>query len=310
MSRSHAKAPTLSIVAIVAAIVGCAAPAAQESLASADTSAAPSVTASPSGAPEATAPSPTATSEPTASPAGSLAFEAPEDILPPWAFVEVAVDNLQLRARPGLSAPVVGTAPAGQRYQIFDEFGPVVVDGLDWYRLPTMGEAVIWAAAGSGADRYLELVPPVCPPDADLLLASVVLMTQWEHLACFGDRSLTFEGTHGCAGCGGTTAGDFEPGWLAFPMNFDLLWSDYGAQSGGLPLEMRIAPDSGLERPPHGAIVRVTGHFNDARSATCSMSTFEGEQATPVDSRTAELLCRERFVVDSFEIVGTDPNFP
>ena len=73
---------------------------------------------------------------------------------------------------------------------------------------------------------------------------------------------------------------------------------------------MRIPPESGLERPEQGSIVRVTGHFSDPASSTCSMSTFDGEQAIPVDSRTAEVLCRERFVVDGFDVLGTDPDFP
>jgi hypothetical protein len=127
-------------------------------------------------------------------------------------------------------------------------------------------------------------------------------------LACFGDRPLTVEGTYGCAGCGGTFVGDFEPMWLAYPLTGHLLWGDY--ESRGLLVEMRVAPDSGIEPPAQGSIVRVTGHFSDPRSTTCSMTTFVGERASPVDPRTAELYCRERFVVDTFEVLGTDPDFP
>src|SRR5688572_3509021 len=133
-------------------------------------------------------------------------------------------------------------------------------------------------------------------------------MTPWEHLACFGDRWLTFEGTFGCAGCGGAAPGEFEPAWLAYPLSFDWLFPDYASGPGYL--ELRFAPDSNLGLPAQGSIVRVTGHFNDPRSATCKMSPFEGEQATQVDSRLAELTCRERFVVDGFDVIGTDPDFP
>ena len=283
-------------------IAGCAGPAARGTQAASNTA-----TASTGTTPSVSPTTPSTTPLPTGTAAPSLAFEVPADFLPPWAFVEVAVDNLQLRAEPGLSAAVVGTAPAGQRYQIAYEFGPVVVDGLDWYRLATMGDAVIWAAAGSGADRYLELVPPDCP-EADPDLSAAILIAQWDRLACFGDRSLTFEGTYACQGCGGTSAGDFNPWWLAYPLNFDLLWPNYQSRTGYL--EMRIPPESGLERPEHGSIVRVTGHFSDPASSTCSMSTFDGERAFPVDSRTAEVLCRERFVVDGFDVLGTDPDFP
>ncbi len=73
---------------------------------------------------------------------------------------------------------------------------------------------------------------------------------------------------------------------------------------------MRVAPDSGLEIPADGSIVRVTGHYSDPASTTCSMATFDGELAIAVDPRTAELYCREQFVVDSFEVIGTDADFP
>jgi len=73
---------------------------------------------------------------------------------------------------------------------------------------------------------------------------------------------------------------------------------------------LHIAPDSGLALPEGGSIVRVTGHFIDPASTTCSMSLPDGEQSKPADPRTAELYCREQFVVDSFEVIGTDPAFP
>ena len=165
----------------------------------------------------------------------------------------VVVDALQIRAEPGLNATVHATARAGEEFLVID--GPEVVDGLDWYRLFLIPDAVTWAAAGSGADRYLELVQPDCP-EADPDLAAVVLMTPWERLACFGDRSLTFEGTFGCHGCGGMAVGNFEPAWLAYPMNFDWLFPDYASSSGYL--ELRFAPDLNIELPAQGSIVRVT----------------------------------------------------
>ena len=55
--------------------------------------------------------------------------------------------------------------------------------------------------------------------------------------------------------------------------------------------------------------MRLTGHFSDPASTTCTISTFVGEQATAVDQRTAELYCREQFVLDALEVIGTDPNY-
>jgi hypothetical protein len=245
-----------------------------------------------------------ATTEPSATPV-TLAFEPPDDILPPNSIVMVVVDELQLRGGPGLDAGVVGAARAGSRFFVLDVFGPVVADGLDWYRLTTAGDSVLWAAAGSGADRFLEVVPPDCP--AEPALANLInMLNEWDRLACFGDHPLTFDGTYGCPiGCGGTTPGVFEPMWLAFPSSLHLLGLEFPTSPGYL--EMRVAPDSELEIPMEGSIVRVTGHFSDPASASCKM-TFDDAMA--VDPRTAELRCRERFVVDAFEVIGTDPDAP
>ena len=100
-------------------------------------------------------------------------------------------------------------------------------------------------------------------------------------------------------------AGDFEPFWLAHPMVPMFLWADF--QAGVGPLPMRAPP--GFEPPALGSIVRVTGHFSDQASPTCTMSTFVGEQAIAVDQRTAELYCREQFVLDALEVIGTDPTY-
>jgi hypothetical protein len=58
-----------------------------------------------------------------------------------------------------------------------------------------------------------------------------------------------------------------------------------------------------------GSIVRVTGHFSDPASTTCTISTFDGGRAVAVDPRTAELFCRDQFVLDAVEVIGTDPTY-
>ncbi len=225
-------------------------------------------------------------------------------MLPPGSLVVVIVDALQLRAEPGLNAPVVATVSAGALFSVH-ALGPVMLDGLDWYRLGTAGDSVLWAAAGSGGDRYLELVPPDCPA-ADPDLATLSNMTKWDRLACFGDRSLSVVGTYGrTRHAVGAQPGTYEPIWLAASEPADILWVEWGIG----PLALHVAPDSGLAFPPEGSIVRVTGHFNDPASATCVVSAFDGEQVMALDPRTADLYCRERLVVDAFEVIGTDPNF-
>jgi hypothetical protein len=70
---------------------------------------------------------------------------------------------------------------------------------------------------------------------------------------------------------------------------------------------MRISPESELEIPAEGSTVRVTGHFSDPASTTCRIAISD---LMAVDPMIAELRCRERFVVDAFEVIGTDPDAP
>jgi len=262
---------------------------AQTSLASARPSASPTPTES-------------SASEPTGTPAPSLDYEAPEGILPPGSRVVVVVDLLQLRDKPGIDGPVVGTAPLGAQYfAIFP--GPMQVDGISWARLLALeGGYSAWAASGSGADRYLELVPPECP-SADPDLATLATMLAWDRLACFGNRSLTIEGTYGCPVCGGDHLGSYEPPWLAHPEALNQLWVEYPPISS---VEIYLPPDSGLTFPKLGSVMRVTGHFSDPVSTSCSITTGD---PLLVDATAAELHCREHFVVDAMEVTGTDPNY-
>ena len=156
--------------------------------------------------------------------APTLAFEAPDGILPPGSIVTVVVDQLQLRDEPGLAGAVQGTAYRGERFSVAGWFGPVVRDGLDWYRLgpATVGDIDAWAAAGSGADRYLEVVPPSCPSGDPDLATLINMASDWDRLACFGDRSLSFDATFGCGPCDGVIPGEFEPFWLAYPLSVSL----------------------------------------------------------------------------------------
>ncbi len=281
-------------------ITGCAAPVAEAP--SATAAATSSARASASEAPTSAEPTPTASSAPT------LAFEPPDGILPPNSIVRVVVDTLQLRTEPGLGAPVEGTALKGDQFSVAGWSGPVRRDGLDWYRLgpATVGDLDAWAAAGSGADSYLEVVRPECPvvdPDLSMLIS----MGSWDRLACFDDRSLTLEGTFGCGVCDGVYPGEFTPAWLAHPIAGNFLWAEFQAEAG--PLVIHVPPDSGVEIPTFGSIVRAFGHFSDPVSTSCSISTFDGEGPITVDPRTAELYCRERFVIDALEVIGTDPSY-
>ncbi len=270
---------------------------------------APSGTPGASETAEAT-PTPTPTPSPTPSPTLEprverpplFTFALPPGFLPPFSRV-VAVAPLAIRAEPGRNAALVATAPVGTILVVDSWFGPELVDGIHW-TLISVDDKHFWAAAILDGTRYLDIAPPRCPgfePD----LATLTSITAWEQLACFGDRSLTIVGTYGCPICGDLVPGSYAPAWLALPSLISYLGSD----STSPRLVLHFSPQSGLEPPPNASIVRVTGHFSDPASTTCRIARPDHELNDPIDPPTAELYCRERFVVDAYEVIGSDPDF-
>jgi hypothetical protein len=92
---------------------------------------------------------------------------------------------------------------------------------------------------------------------------------------------------------------------VAFPFSPAFLSLDASVRIG--PLAGRIAPD-GPAQPEQGAIVRAVGHFDDPAAAGCSVAP--GEPPVPLDGAAAALYCREQFVFEALEVIGTDPDFP
>jgi hypothetical protein len=257
--------------------------------------------------------------------APSPVVAAPEGILPPGSVARVLVDGLRIRHEPSTDATLIDELPSGQLIVVgfapsAGSWGPADAGGLAWYpvrrladltELPALPGGTLdlegefgWAAAGVDTGPYLELVPPRCP-QRPVDLATVEAMQPWEQLACFGNEQITLEGTFGCGGCGGLVPGTFEPEWLAHPLNVQLISVDPRTRLGPLTLHF---PPGGAEAPEPASIVRVIGHFDDAEAAGCSVAP--GEPPAPVNAETAELYCREQFVVESIEVTGTDPDFP
>jgi hypothetical protein len=278
----------------------------------------------------------TASLQPSASPAAaSPAPPTPptaitSQVFPPGAAIAVAVRELNLRETPSRSGKrvtilergdVLLISPADQRSF---GWGPVRAGGYRWYpvvvaagsgngQLPALPASPMdlgvdapvsgWVASDEGDTPFLVALPPRCPTTIDLV--NVQAMLPAERLACFGEP-ITLEGTFGCGGCGGAIAGEFRPAWLASPLNFDFLSVDVTQRFG--PVALHFHPD-GPSRPTPGSIVRVTVHVDDPRSTRCTMTEGDGADATKIDDRTAVLYCREQFVVDSYEVLGTDPDF-
>ena len=306
--------------------------------------ASPSESGSPSAEPEPSE-SPTEEPDPTATPSASPApseqadspyrdpvVAAPDGVLPPGGVVRVVADAIRVREQPMRSSAEQATVARGELLVVgptfgYGLFGPEVADGYTWYPVGTLGTDELpepggaplefaargWVAIGDGESEWVELLDPRCTDDeASLELLSS--LTEWERLACYGDAQITFEGVLGCGGCGGMMPGTFTPEWLAFPMNMDFISVEPQELIG--PMALRWSPD-GQERPDTNGvapILRVTGHFDDAAADGCSMvfltDTFGVRKETEVDPAISELFCREQFVVESYEIIGEDEDFP
>jgi hypothetical protein len=307
----YARTLMIAVAAITGlAVGGCVAPASSPA-----SSAGP--TAGPAASGTATlAPSDDVSAGPTGSPAG----EVPTPSLQPNIVVRIAVAVLNVREEPMTASKVVGAMRQGD-YAILQGDFRAQSDGYAWYHvlggldevpeLPTPpyspeNDLSGWMAVDNGSTLFVSLVAPRCP--SDITLANVSGMLAGERLACFGGRTITLEGTYGCGGCGGTNGGTFDPEWLATPLSPGFLTVDPSVGRG--PLVAYFPPN--VAAPAQGAIVRVHGHFDDPRAATCKVSVVVGpatDLLTPVPPDDAVLYCRQRFVVESFEVLGTDPRF-
>ncbi len=203
-------------------------------------------------------------------------------------------------------------------------YGPVEADGYTWFMfvrfkglrdslpaLPALapnpeGDLTGWIAVGGASDAFVAALPARCPTTLDL--ASIEGMLPGEQLVCLGSRALTLEGTYGCDGCGGTNPGEYVPQWLAYPESWDFL--SVSVQDGPGSFALRFPPD--VPRPPAASVIRVRGHFDDARAATCSISVSSSDDgplgSLPADQ--ASLYCRQQFVVTDYDVLGIDPSFP
>jgi hypothetical protein len=312
----HAAMRRLTVLAALTAIllVGC----------QGGTTGSASPSASPSGssaASQAASPSAEASAPPESN--ETIERSTTDGILPPESLALVMVDNLRVRGEPSLAGPILHSFDTGTRITVVGNpsfLGPVVADGYDWYLVvhrtdenDPSTEILGWAAAGDPATPFLATLKPRCDRPAD------VLLTAYEQLACYGDAPLTLEGTYGCGGCGGFAPGTFEPGWLANPISppFSVLTAKPGKGIGRI--DIHVPPEllaNFFEYPVEGSIIRVVGHFDDPAATTCQI--IPGDQVTPggvgpgvpADSRAAIMYCRERFVVDSYVPIGTDPSYP
>lgn len=239
--------------------------------------------------------------------------------------MRVTVAELNLREQPSATARKLGLAKKNAVFVVAD--WPVEGDGFMWYRghqidLPAAGvlpqlpdpyfvaiEATEgWLAAGTETNPFLMPIAPRCP-DAPSL-ENLHGMLDSEMLACFGSSSIAIQGTFGCPGCGGTSDGLFTPDWLAGPL--DAFYLSATGTEFESPLALR-APPSLPKLPADGSILEVQGHFDDPAAHACSIAlppiTNPDGLPAQIDARAALDYCRVQFVIEYFEVLGTDPTF-
>jgi hypothetical protein len=320
----------IAVGALIAALAACQ-PSITSTAGSGDPNASgsPAATSAPASlAPASVAPSVAPTPAPTVVPPSPTPAVGTLSILPPGSAIEVRVSELNLRKKPSTGAARVEVLERGQILVVspYDNVwfgaGPVKKDGYTWYpvmklqnatpdgQLPALpGRPILigteieigWIATDNGTTSYVTQLPPRCPVTVDL--ANVQAMLSAERLACFGGGPIVLEGTYGCPACGAEVLGDFQPIWLNYPQSLDFLSINPPEDVG--PVVLRFPPE-GPANPAQGSIIRATVHVDDPASAGCSIQI---EGAAKVPKATAVLYCREQLVVESYEVLGMDPDF-
>jgi hypothetical protein len=228
----------------------------------------------------------------------------------PAIAMRVAVPELNVRSAPSLRGEKLHLARRDDVVLAHD--WPVVADGYTWYRghirirdgtLPALPDILPpgidfpdgWFAASSDDGPYMVALPLRCPGDVNLENVSALLES--ERLACFGNATLEFEGGLGCAFCEGIS-GSGTPGWLASEHAYSVLVAD---EDHGL--QLFLAPGVGGAEAL-GSRARVRGHFDDPAALSCSFMLEDSAGEFQLDPVIAFEFCRQRFVVESVELLG------
>jgi hypothetical protein len=203
----------------------------------------------------------------------------------------VVVDNLRVRAEPGVAAPVVtgGRLSAGTR--VFIQAGPAQADGYDWFQVQPLdvGPSGWVAAAARDATPWLRPGGLSCPQQP---LSGVELLTvrTLVGLACFKGGEVELRGDVSC-GSGDADIRFSGPAWLLPERACEI---SIGAESmlffhAGLP-EL----DIGFKAP-----AAVIGHWDDPGARKCvRIAGLETDLTTTVTA------CRSLFVATQVKPTG------
>ena len=252
---------------------------------------------------------PSATAEPSPPAAPALAYTAPAGVVPPAALVR-ATEAFDLRAWPSTDAEVIGEVAGGTELSSGET---LLVDDRPWLRLATNTGYLNGYLELDEQHSQVEVLPVACPT-AEPALEIIGRMSDWERLACFGDRELTIEGWE-VTGFGGFRYGTYTPEWLNGFLGELAVGGDVATDDTAFCcLWASVEPgtvDTSRE-PVHsitGSHLRLTGHFNDPASVECRARDLPISDAGPEGrlaeqlAISAELGCRERFVMTSMEVL-------
>jgi hypothetical protein len=138
-----------------------------------------------------------------------------------------------------------------------------------------------------------------CPP-TPTTAAEIVAMSVPTAADCYGATQLTIQGySVDCGGCGGVDTYDRSPSWLALsiPEHFVGVSAGVAGADTITSFPVFIDPATGIKFPAAGALVRVTGHFNDPIAKTCKVTPIPGSGASALDPASVITACRASFVV-------------
>jgi hypothetical protein len=284
--------------------------------------------------PPLTSPSATATpaaAQGTATPAPGTLAPSDTSALQASTAVRVTVAELNVRKGPSTTSERLATVDRGTVF-VLDGYEPTLAEGYVWWRVMEVenlvegelppppskvdmfGGADGYMAIAKGSMPYVEALAPRCPATPDL--ANVSAMLTGERARCFADSPLTLTGTLMCGPCEWSGPPEtYEPEWLAHEsMAWLTVAPNVEWQDLRLHFPPELAPD-GVQvlretQAIDGSILRVVGHFNDPRSASCVIELYVGDDTShPVADSYAAQACRREFVVERFDVLGIDTEY-
>jgi len=257
------------------------------------------------------------TAEPSDSPplpAVTPEVQASIEPLDAGAYAHLAGPELSFHDRPG-GDPFADINPGSDVWVI------EVVE--DWY--------LVQAQEAMAAEHIFGFVPIAEPPPGsagdsasvptltefpnpdcrlDLHAFYVLSLHPQRQLECLGDQAVVIEGYAIERGADLSSPYAGEPAWLAQWPPLEVS-SVIGPAANGISVPIHVPPDLEVNIPTsdreghEGTLLRVTGHLDDPASSDCQRTPLAAPYPV-LDAELSERWCRQRFVVDSVEIVDPE----